>query len=193
MDDKTEVIDLKDLDQMAKKKKKKARKKMPKETKENQSKLGMWKYFIAIGGVAVATLIFFIVLFYNSRGGLVTISMDDYLKANKIQERTLIYIGSDDTISQELDPIMQGFAKNSDKQYQYFDISDITDPQDITKIQNVFVETQNSLVVPMLLVVENGKIVDERTDKSTGVPTGMMVGYLDEPTVIKFLEDNNMY
>lgn len=196
MDDKTEVIDLKDFDQMTKKKKKKVRKprkKVMKETKENNSKLGMWKYFIAIIGVAIASLIFFIVLFYNSRGGLVTISLEDYLKANKIQERTLIYIGSDDTISQELDPIMQGFAKNSDKQYQYFNISDIKDPKDVTKIQNVFVETQNSLVVPMLLVVENGKIVDERTDKSTGVPTGMMVGYLDEATVIKFLEDNNMY
>lgn len=190
MDDKTEAIDLKEIDAL---RKNKTAKKKKRTSKKKTIDLGIWKYFIAIGGVLIASIIFFTVLFYNSRGGLVTITLDDYLKANKLEERTLIYIGSDDAISKELDPIIQNIAKRKNHQYQYLNMSKIKDPNDIAKVQNVFVETQNSLVIPMILVVENGKIVDMRKDKTTGTPTGMMMGYLDEASLIAFLEKNDMY
>lgn len=186
MEDKTEVINLEQIKEEGKKRK--TRKKSSKKIN-----LGIWKYFIAIGGIAMATMIFFVILFDNSRGGLIEITMDDYLVSNKIQEKTLIYIGSNDAVSEELNPVIQDIAKKKNQQYQYLNIENITATEDITKIRNVFPETQDTLVVPMLIVVENGKIVDTRKNKNNGTATGLMVGYVDEASLIKFLKDNGVY
>ncbi len=181
--DKTEVIDLKAIDK--EKRKRKARQK--------KYDLGIWKYFIAIGGVAIVTIIFFTVWFYNARGGLVEITLEDYLKYNKLEERTVVYVGSNDEISKEFTPVIQDLARKRGHQYYYLNITDIKAGEDITKLQNVFVPTQNNLIVPMVLVIEKGEIVDTRTDKTKGNPSGMMAGYLNRDTFIKFLKDNHVY
>lgn len=183
VDGKTEVIDIKTINKQVKKRK----------SRKPKFKLGIWKYFIAIGGVAIVTILFFTIWFYNGRGGLVKIKLDDYLTYNKREEKTVVYIGSNDAISKEFTPVFQDIAKTRGKQYHYLDISNVKDAKQITKLQNVFVPTQNSLVVPMVLVIEKGEIVDNRTDKSIGTPTGMMLGYLDRDTLIKFLKDNKVY
>lgn len=181
--DKTEVIDLKAINKEKKKRK-------PRQKKDH---LGIWKYFIAIGGVAIVTILFFTVWFYNARGGLVEITLDDYLKYNKLEERTVVYIGSDDEISKEFTPVIQDLARIRGHQYYYLDITDIKEGERITKLQNVFVPTQNNLIVPMVLVIEKGQIVDTRSDKTQGNPSGMMAGYLNRETFIKFLKENHVY
>lgn len=179
---KTEVIDIKEINKQVKKRKK----------RKSKFNLGIWKYFIAIGGVAIVTILFFTIWFYNSRGGLVTIKLDDYLTYNKLEEKTVVYIGSDDTISKEFTPVLLDVARKQGQQYQYINISSLK-ATDIIKLQNVFVPTQEALVVPMVIVIEKGEIVDTRKDKSTGTPTGMMAGYTNRDALIKFLKDNKVY
>lgn len=181
--EKTEVIDIKEINKQSKKRK----------ARKSKLNLGIWKYFIAIGGVAIVTILFFTIWFYNGRGGLVEIKLDDYLAYNKREEKTVVYIGSNDAISKEFTPVLQDIARHRGKQYHYLNVSDIKDAKQITKLQNVFVSTQNTLVVPMVLVIEKGQIVDDRTDKSIGTPTGMMLGYLNRETLVKFLKENKVY
>ena len=187
MNDKTEILDVNLIKKESAKKPKKRKKKAGKG-------LGIYKYFIAIGGVAIAAIIFLTVWFYNTRGGLVSMSLDEYLNdTKKMQERTVVYIGGDDDISKELTSVLQDLAKKNGKQYYYLDVGKITKADDVQNIQNRFVATQTGYVVPMVLVIEKGELVDERTDKNTGVPTGMMQGYLDRDTLIQFLKDNKVY
>lgn len=189
MNDKTEVLDIKTI--KAVDKKVKGSRKPRKKKKIN---LGVYKYFIAIGGVVMATLIFLTVWFYNSRGGLVNMSVKEYLSDTKTMvDRSVVYIGSNDDISVELTSVLQDLVKRTGKQYYYLDVSKVTKADDVQKIQNRFVATQSGYVVPMILVIEKGEIVDARTDKSIGIPTGMMQGYLDRDTLIQFLKDNKVY
>lgn len=156
--------------------------------------LGIYKYFIAIGGVAIAAIIFLTMWFYNSHGGLVTLSVDDYLDTkNNFEARTVIYLGGNDDISKELTSVLQDIAKKQNKQYYYVDVSKVIKAKDVQELQNRYTATQSGYVVPMILVVENGKIVDTRTDKSNGNPSGLMLGYLDRDALIKFLKDNKVY
>ena len=180
MDEKTEIVKEEPI------KKKKGRKK--------KLNLGIYKYFIAIGGTLIVAMIFISIWISNSRGGLVKMSMDEYLNdTKKIEERTVVYIGSNDNISAELTDVLQEITKKQRKQYYYFDVTNIKSVEDTQKIQNRFVATQTGYVVPMVLVLEDGEIVDERPDKSIGIPSGMMQGYLDRDTLIQFLKDNKVY
>ncbi len=65
MDEKTEIVKEEPI------KKKKGRKK--------KLNLGIYKYFIAIGGTLIVAMIFISIWISNSRGGLVTMSMEEYI------------------------------------------------------------------------------------------------------------------
>lgn len=185
MDNKTEVIDIKEI-----KKQDKANK--IKKTKNSKLNLGVWKYFIAIGGVAIVAMIFVTLWFYNSRGGLLKIDKDTYLGYNKMVGEKVVYIGSNDAISSELTPVLQDIAKDRHRQYEYLDIHKLS-AEEFAKVGSVFTETKDYVTIPMILIIKDGKIVDKRTDKSIGIPTGMQQGYLDKEHLIEFLKHNKVY
>lgn len=188
MDGKTEVIEMDEINKGLDKSKGKKKK----NHKNKKVNLGIWKYFIAIGGVAIVAMIFVTLWFYNSRGGLVKIDKDTYLGYNKVVGTKVVYVGSNDAISNELTPVLQKIAEKRHKQYEYLDVQKLS-PEDFMKISSVFAETKDYVTIPMILVIKDGKIVDTRTDKTVGVPTGMQQGYLDEARLIDFLKQNKVY
>lgn len=187
MDGKTEVIKMDDINKNLKEKK-------VKKTKKNGKKfnLGIWKYFIAIGGVAIVAILFVTFWFHNSRGGLLSIELDAYLNYNKSEGTKVVYVGSNDAVSNELTPVLQDIAEDQNQQYEYLDVQKLS-PENFMKISGVFAETKDYVTIPMILVIKDGKIVDKRTDKTIGVPTGMQQGYLNEERLIAFLKENKVY
>ncbi len=162
-------------------------KRIIKKTKKKAKELGLLeksfrKYFIAIGGVVIALILFFVLIFPGFGGGLESMSLDEYLVDTKTKEgKFVVFLHSkDNDISNELNNVLVDILDKTGKTYYILDTTDFS-AEDTEDINERFVATESGYVVPTLIIIEDNEVVD------------IQEGYLDQTTLEEFLKSNDVY
>ena len=122
------------------------------------------------------------IILHNFQGGLVAIDLEEYLELNQSEERVLIYVGDNGVVSQELTPVLTKLLRESKKEAYYYEHKALDSENQMKFVESNSVTSQeDGYILPFLIVVEDQKVV------------ASYEGYLDQESLIAFLEEERYY
>jgi len=150
-----------------------------KTAKQRIQSFGVKKFSVLIIGLIVCLVGILYVSLHNSQGGLIEIAYKDYKEYySEKQDRKFVYIAGDDENSTEFLPILNQVLKEERVQAYYLDMTAVIKAGKETEFMGLADVTKESYVVPMVMVIENKKVVDT------------VQGYTDKASLKKFIERN---
>ncbi len=162
-------------------------KRIIRKTKKKAKELGLLeksfrKYFIAIGGLVIALIVFFTFFYQGMSGGLINMSLDDYLVETKsMKGRYVVFLHNEEnSISNELNTVLNKLLDKTGNEYYVVNTTEFSIDED-ADLNERFEVTKSGYVVPTIIVIEDNEVVD------------VLEGYLDQTTLEEFLKKNDVY
>lgn len=149
--------------------------------KQKIQNFGVKKFSILIIGLIMCLVGVLYVALHNAQGGLIEIEYKEYKEYyEKASDKKLVYIAGDDDNSREFLPIINAVLKDTGVQAYYLDMTKIITAGKETEFMGLTDATKESYMIPMVMVIENKKVVDT------------IQGYTDRDTLKKFIEKNKL-
>lgn len=140
------------------------------------------RFYMILTSVIIIAVIAICIFVYNLQGGLVKINFDEYLELNQSESRKLIYVGDNGIVSQELTPVLTNLLRKSHKQAYFYTHKNLDSDEQMKFVEsNSITNKEDGYILPFLIVVEDKKVV------------ASYEGYLDQESLIDFLEEQGYY
>lgn len=140
------------------------------------------RFYMILTSVIIIAVVAICIFVYNLQGGLVKIDFEEYLELNQSESRKLIYVGDNGIVSQELTPVLTDLLRKSHKQAYFYTHKNLESGEQMKFVESNSVTSQDDgYILPFLIVVEDKKVV------------ASYEGYLDQESLIEFLEEQGYY
>lgn len=163
-------------------KKEKAKVEQPISAAEKKKLKRSHRFYMILTSVIIIAVIAICIFVYNLQGGLVKIDFDEYLELNQSESRKLIYVADNGIVSQELTPVLTDLLRESHKQAYFYTHKNLNSDEQMKFVKsNSVTSKEDGYILPLLIVVEDKKVV------------ASYEGYLDQESLIDFLEEQGYY